>query len=118
MLAETGMPADEYLRQLKEHAREIMNEGPPSGYPRSMTAAWKLSVDAVKRSRPQALEVLRCCAFFGPEPIPRDVFRRGVQAGAPVGRCSRTRSPRRASCANWPGTPSSPWTATRSRFTA
>jgi tetratricopeptide (TPR) repeat protein len=79
MLAETGMPADEYLRQLKEHAADIMNEGPPSGYPRSMTAAWKLSVDAVKRSRPQALEVLRCCAFFGPEPIPRDVFRRGVR---------------------------------------
>jgi len=79
MLAETGMPADEYLRLLKEHAAEIMNEGPPSGYPRSMTAAWKLSVDAVKRSRPQALEVLRCCAFFGPEPIPRDVFRRGAQ---------------------------------------
>jgi tetratricopeptide (TPR) repeat protein len=79
MLAETGMPADEYLRLLKEHAAEIMNEGPPSGYPRSMTAAWKLSVDAVKRTRPQALEVLRCCAFFGPEPIPRDVFRRGAQ---------------------------------------
>ena len=86
MLAETGMPADEYLRLLKEHAAEIMNEGPPSGYPRSMTAAWKLSVDAVKRSRPQALEVLRCCAFFGPEPIPRDVFRRGVQeTGTVVG---------------------------------
>jgi tetratricopeptide (TPR) repeat protein len=79
MLAETGMPADEYLRLLKEHAGEIMNEGPPSGYPRSMTAAWKLSVNAVKRSRPQAVEVLRCCAFFGPEPIPRDVFRRGAQ---------------------------------------
>jgi tetratricopeptide (TPR) repeat protein len=79
MLAETGMPADEYLRLLKEHATEIMNEGPPSGYPRSMTAAWKLSVDAITRSRPEALEVLRCCAFFGPEPIPRDIFRQGVQ---------------------------------------
>lgn len=87
MLAETGMPADEYLRLLKEHAQEIMNEGPPSGYPRSMTAAWKLSVDAVKRSRSEAVEVLRCCAFFGPEPIPRDVFRRGVQeTGTAVGK--------------------------------
>ena len=27
MLAETGMPADEYLRLLKEHAAEIMDEG-------------------------------------------------------------------------------------------
>lgn len=79
MLAESGMPADEYLRQLKEHAAEILDEGPSSGYPRSMTAAWKLSVNAVTRSRPEALEVLRCCAFFGPEPIPRDMFRRGVQ---------------------------------------
>jgi tetratricopeptide (TPR) repeat protein len=79
MLAETGMPADEYLRLLKEHAAEIMNEGLPSDYPHSMTAAWRLSVDTVKRSRPQALEVLRCCAFFGPEPIPRDVFRLGAQ---------------------------------------
>jgi tetratricopeptide (TPR) repeat protein len=79
MLAESGMPADEYLRQLKEHAAEILDEGPSSGYPRSMTAAWKLSVNAVTRSRPEALEVLRCCAYFGPEPIPRDVFRRGVQ---------------------------------------
>jgi tetratricopeptide (TPR) repeat protein len=79
MLAESGMPADEYLRQLKEHAVEILDEGPSSGYPRSMTAAWKLSVNAITRSRPEALEVLRCCAFFGPEPIPRDVFRRGAQ---------------------------------------
>jgi tetratricopeptide (TPR) repeat protein len=79
MLAETGMPADEYLRLLKDHTLEIMSEGPPSGYPRPMTAAWKLSVDAVQRSRAQALEVLRCCAFFGPEPIPRDIFFRGAQ---------------------------------------
>jgi tetratricopeptide (TPR) repeat protein len=85
MLAESAMPADEYLRQLKEHAAEILDEGPSSGYPRSMTAAWKLTVNAVTRSRPQALEVLRCCAFFGPEPIPRDIFRRGAQeTGTPV----------------------------------
>jgi hypothetical protein len=80
MLAETGMAADEYLRLLKEDAGTIMNQAPPSGYPHSMTAAWRLSVAAVKRGRPEALEVLRCCAFFGPEAIPRDVFRRGVQA--------------------------------------
>lgn len=85
MLSETGMLADEYLRLLKEHVTEIMAEGKSPDYPYSMTAAWKLSVDALKRQRPQALELLRCCAFFGPEPIPRDVFRRGVQeTGTPV----------------------------------
>ena len=77
--AETGMPADEYLRLLKEHAAAIMAEGNPPEYPLSMTAAWKLSVSTLNRHLPQAMELLRCCAFLGPEPIPRDLFRRGTQ---------------------------------------
>lgn len=80
MLSEGLMPADEYLRLLKEHTAEIMSAGrPASGYPTSMTAAWRLAVNAVDRNRPEALSLLRCCAFFGPEPIPRHVFRPGVQ---------------------------------------
>lgn len=85
MLAEGLMPADEYLRLLKEQTAEIMSQGKPAtGYPTSMTAAWRLSVNAVERNRPEALEVLRCCAFFGPEPIPRSVFRPGVQTAETV----------------------------------
>jgi tetratricopeptide (TPR) repeat protein len=85
MLAEGLMPADEYLRLLREQTADIMSRGkPPTGYPETMTAAWRLSVNAVERSRPEALEVLRCCAFFGPEPIPRSVFRPGVQKAETV----------------------------------
>jgi tetratricopeptide (TPR) repeat protein len=85
MLSETGMPVDEYLRLLKEQVTEIMAEGKSLDYPWSMTAAWKLSVSALRDRLPQALELLRCCAFFGPEPIPRNVFRRGAQeTGTPV----------------------------------
>jgi Flp pilus assembly protein TadD len=76
--AETGMSVTEYLRLLKEQAAEIMAEGKSPEYPLSMTAAWKLSVTALNRQLPQATDLLRCCAFFGPEPIPRDVFRRGA----------------------------------------
>jgi tetratricopeptide (TPR) repeat protein len=79
MLAETGMPVDEYLRLLEEHVSSIMSEGKSPDYPMSMTAAWKLSVATLKDQLPQAQELLRCCAFFGPEPIPRDVFRQGAQ---------------------------------------
>ncbi len=43
------MPAEEYLRQLIDNTQAIMSEGAPTGYPRSMTAAWKLSVNAVRR---------------------------------------------------------------------
>lgn len=78
--AETGMPVEEYLRQLREHVTEILAEGKPSEYPVSMSAAWRLSVSTLSKQMPEALELLRCCAFFSPEPIPRDVFRRGTQA--------------------------------------
>jgi tetratricopeptide (TPR) repeat protein len=85
MLSETGMPVDEYLRLLSDQVTKIMGEGKSMDYPYSMTAAWSLSVDSLRRRLPEALELLRCCAFFGPEPIPRNVFRRGVQAtGTPV----------------------------------
>lgn len=84
--AETGMAVDEFLRLLDEHATTIMAEGKAAEYPRSMTATWRLSVSTLRQLLPQALELLRCCAFFGPDPIPRDVFRRSTQvAGGPVG---------------------------------
>ena len=78
--AEAGMPVDEYLRLLDEHVTQIMAEGKSVEYPMSMTAAWKLSVTALNDRLPEALKLLRCCAFFGPDPIPRDVFRRGTKA--------------------------------------
>lgn len=80
MLAESGMPVDEYITLLDEKITQIMAEGRSAEYPRPVTAAWTLSVEKVRQQLPQAQELLRCCAFFGPDPIPRDVFRRGTQA--------------------------------------
>lgn len=80
MLAETGMPVGEYLRLLDKQVTGIMSEGKSPDYPLSMTAAWRLSVTTLEQQLPQARELLRYCAFFGPEPIPTDVFRRGPQA--------------------------------------
>jgi len=77
---ETGMSVDEYLLLLHEHAADIMAEGRSPEYPQSMTAAWRLSVATISQALPQAMELLRCCAFFSPEPIPRDLFRRVPQA--------------------------------------
>lgn len=82
--AETGMPVDEYLDLLNKRTAELMGESKPSEYPHSMTAAWSLSVSALGDKLPEAVELLRCCAFFGAEPIPRDVFRRVGQATRPL----------------------------------
>jgi len=72
--AETGMSVSEYLRLLSERTSQLLAEGKPSEYPVPMTAAWGLSVASLNDKLPEAVELLRCCAFFGPEPIPRDVF--------------------------------------------
>jgi tetratricopeptide (TPR) repeat protein len=79
--AETGMGTEEYLGLLSTHTSELLAESRPSDYPLSMTAAWRISVSRLTEIQPAALELLRCCAFFGPEPIPRDVFRKGIRAG-------------------------------------
>jgi hypothetical protein len=81
--AETGMSVDEYLQLLKEQTSELLAESKPSEYPVSMTAAWKLSVSKLNEQLPEAVQLLRCCAFFGAEPIPRDVFMRAIQTVQP-----------------------------------
>jgi tetratricopeptide (TPR) repeat protein len=72
--AETGMSTQEYLRLLTERTGLLLREGKPPEYPKPMTAAWQLSVEKLNENLPEAMELLRCCAFFGPEPIPRDLF--------------------------------------------
>jgi tetratricopeptide (TPR) repeat protein len=79
LLAETGMPVREYIGLLDERFLKIMALGKSADYPESVTAAWQISVARVREQLPQAQELLRCCAFFGPDPIPRDVFRSGTQ---------------------------------------
>lgn len=80
---ETGMSVDEYLEQLNEQASRLLGANRAPGYPLSMTAAWKVSVTLLQDRLPEAITVLRSCAFFGPEPIPRDVFRRSNKAVVP-----------------------------------
>ncbi|WP_066361720.1 FxSxx-COOH system tetratricopeptide repeat protein [Herbidospora mongoliensis] len=83
LMYETAMDLDEYSQLLDAQTTDLMHLGKADDYPQSMAAAWQLSVHQLRRRLPEAIEVLRCCAFFGPEPIPRDVFRRGTEADTP-----------------------------------
>jgi Tetratricopeptide repeat len=79
VLYESLMPVGEYLRLIDERVAEILAQGTALEYPTSTTAAWQISVAQLRQQSPQALELLRCCAFLGPEPIPRDVFKLGSE---------------------------------------
>ena len=76
--AETGMAVDTYLRLLKEEVAKILGMGKPLEYPLSMTATWRVSVSEMTTRLPEAVVLLRTCAFFGPEPIPLRVFQHGT----------------------------------------
>jgi tetratricopeptide (TPR) repeat protein len=79
LIHESGMSVDVYLRVLEERVADILARGTAREYPTSMTAAWQISVAQLRQHSPQALELLRCCAYLGPEPIPRDVFKLGSE---------------------------------------
>lgn len=77
--AEAGMAVGTYLGLLRNEVGKILGLGKPIEYPLSMTAAWRVSVSQLGERLPAAVTLLRTCAFFGPEPIPLDVFQHGTQ---------------------------------------
>jgi hypothetical protein len=79
VISEGGMSVSEYLRQLEVRITRILEQGSSAEYPTSMSAAWQISVVKLRQQLPAALELLRCCAFFGPEAIPIDIFKSGSE---------------------------------------
>ncbi|MEX5634921.1 FxSxx-COOH system tetratricopeptide repeat protein [Parafrankia sp. FMc2] len=71
---ETGMAVADYLELLSREAAKLLAENPPSDYAVPVAAAWSLSVTRLREQMPFAMELLRRCAFFGPEPISRDLL--------------------------------------------
>ena len=74
-MAETAMPAAQYLDVLQTRAGQLLDQAVPgSGYPRSLAAATQLIADRLDHDDPAAAELAGLCAFLAPEPIPEDLF--------------------------------------------
>lgn len=72
--AETGMTVDEYLRLFEAKRKELLESRAPVDYDVAVEAAWNVSLDRLREENPGALELLEVCAFFSPEPIPKEIF--------------------------------------------
>jgi tetratricopeptide (TPR) repeat protein len=70
LLAETRMTVAEYLDELGQHAGELLDDRVPAGYPASLAASVRLSVDRLGQEDPAAVRLLQLCAVLAPEPIP------------------------------------------------
>jgi hypothetical protein len=73
-LAETGMPAAQYLDLLTTRAGELLDQSPPDAHPHSLAAAIRLSTDRLVEVDPAALALVRVGAFLSTEPIPAEVL--------------------------------------------
>ena len=79
-MTDTGMTADEFLGLLQTRAGQLLGQGAPGSYPRSLAAATGLIADRLARQDPAAAKLASVCAFLAPEPIPESLFTAAIGA--------------------------------------
>lgn len=73
-IADTGTAASQYLGLLQTRAGQLLDQGAPDSYPRSLAAGTALIADQLSGHDPAAAELANLCAFLAPEPIPAYLF--------------------------------------------
>jgi tetratricopeptide (TPR) repeat protein len=68
-LAETGMPANEYVDRLERQLLAALDLSQPHDYPMTVAATFRLSFDRLRAQSPGAARLLELCAYFSPDPI-------------------------------------------------
>ena len=80
MHEQTGIPLDEYQRALETNPSQILAEGNPANYPKSVAATLGLAFKSVRETSPGAAYLLRLCAFLSAQPIALPLLTRGQAA--------------------------------------
>jgi tetratricopeptide (TPR) repeat protein len=75
--SESRTPVNEYLAQLERAPRRLLSTNQPSGYPVPVAESWDTAIERLRVDAPSAMDLLRCCAFFGASPIPLESLERG-----------------------------------------
>jgi transcriptional regulator with XRE-family HTH domain len=77
-LDQTGRDLGSYAELLRTHFVELMAEGRPDDYPRSVISTLNLSFERMALERPAAAALLRLCAFLAADDIPISVLQTGA----------------------------------------
>ena len=73
-MADSGMPAAEYLDLVRTRAARILDEGRVLSYPHTLAGAIQLTTEKLTQENPAAALLAEVCAFLAPEPIPLALF--------------------------------------------
>ena len=83
-LGESGMDVPEYLRMVRERKLTTVDEpATGDGFPQSSMTSWSILLNRLRRSQPQAIDVLSLCTSFAPGRIPLGLIRAYPQAELP-----------------------------------
>ncbi|MFF3504192.1 FxSxx-COOH system tetratricopeptide repeat protein [Streptomyces sp. NPDC003247] len=82
-IAESRIPVSGYRDLLRRYPAETTSAAATDGDPqRTMARIWRITLDALHRTTPLAVDILRTAAWYAPEAIPRGVL--APLAGNPV----------------------------------
>ncbi|WP_405966096.1 tetratricopeptide repeat protein [Streptomyces sp. NBC_00015] len=76
-IAESHISVGEYRDLLRQYPAQTTNTIPAGGNPqRTMARIWRITLDALHRTTPLAVDILRTAAWFAPTAIPRNLLTR------------------------------------------
>jgi hypothetical protein len=87
------MPVGEYLGLLAEAPAEVLDEGTPISYPRSLARSLRVALAQLARIDPAAAQLLTLCGYLAPDPIPIGWFPATDPAVLPEPLATATRAP-------------------------
>lgn len=83
-LGESRMEVPEYLRMVREgHLTTVDEPSGGDGFPNASLTSWSILINRLRRSQPQAVEILSLCASFAAGRIPLGIVRSYPQAELP-----------------------------------
>ena len=72
----TGMSLSAYHQRLEQNLSDYLSRGEGGlDYPATVATTWNLAFEALQINHPDAIDLLRLCAFFAPDNIPHALLR-------------------------------------------
>lgn len=77
---ESHVAVEAYLARLDKDPLGLL-DNQPADYQAPIAGEWRAGLDQLRADAPDALNLLRCLAFFGGDPVPRESLERGSYLG-------------------------------------
>ena len=78
-MEERAVSIADYLKLFQERRAELLVRGKPTAYPKTIATTWDISMLAIRKDLPEAVDLLKLLAFLSPDDIPKSLLIEGGQ---------------------------------------